>query len=202
MQQSFTVEENLQACVAEIRVKYRETCEVLGVKSLPVTVGKVLATVITSNMRDIAKQLYNQSIQENSKETIKDMVKSFQTDEKFKTSLFKNEPVQMEVSCSDNKLSRYASPEWRKYQHSRCWYFDHGWCRHGSSCPYIHEPHDDPGYESDEKENSETDIVTSEFSECDQGSVRDNIFLIGLPDMCGVVNPHREWHDSYNMRSE
>ena len=150
MQQTLGKDESVLACVAKVTEKYRHTCNFFNVTELPVSLGQVVAAVVTGGMSALGRNLYSESLLKDYRRTVKEMDRSFH-DTQFKESVFidKSEEVQAEEHASS------GSPDGQKCQSLRCWYFDQGWCRYGGYCRYIHQQPDDLGYESEEAETEE-----------------------------------------------
>ena len=150
MQQTLRKDESVLACVAKVAENYRHTCNFFNVTELPVSLGQVVAAVVTGEMTALGRNLYSEPLLKDYKLTVKEMDRSFQ-DTQFKESVFidNSEEGQAEEHAS------CGSSEGQKCQALRCRYYDQGWCRYGSYCRYIHKQQGDLGYESEEGERGE-----------------------------------------------
>ena len=150
MKQTLGKDESVLACVAKVTENYRHTCNFFNVTELPVSLGQVVAAVVTGRMSALGRNLYSEPLLKDYRKTAKEMDRSFQ-DTQFKESVFidYSEGVQAEEYAS------YGSSDGQKCQDLRCWYYDQGWCKYGSYCRYIHQQHGDLGYESVDGERDE-----------------------------------------------
>ena len=150
MKQTLGKDESVQACVAKVLENYRYTCNFFNVTELPVSLGQVVAAVVTGGMSALGRNLYSEPLLKDYRQTVKEMDKSFQ-DTQFKESVFLDNSEEGKAG----ECASWESSDGQKCQGLSCWYYDQGWCKYGSYCRYIHQQHGDLGYESVEGERDQ-----------------------------------------------